>query len=167
MLVYSTTAWRNLVLTLKETKKKEKKNYPLHFSFLLWNFYACSLAESCPILCDPMDCSMPGFPVLHYLPEFAQTHVYWICNAIPPSHLLSPLSSPALNLSWHHGLFQCVSSPHQVAKVFKEINFYTTSIIIVTANHHCLFSEKEAWPGDGNHTMFSEHSLQGWLSWPL
>ena len=63
----------------------------------------CSVAQSCPTLCDPMDCSTSGFPVLHHLLEFAQTHVHWVSDAIQPSH---PLSSPslALNLSQHQGL---------------------------------------------------------------
>ena len=65
-----------------------------------------------------MDCSTPGFLVLHYLPEFAQTHVGWISDAIQPSHLLPP-PSPALNFPQHHSLFQWVSSSHQVAKVLK------------------------------------------------
>ena len=58
----------------------------------------CSVAQLCPTLCDPMDCRMPGFPVLHYLTEFAQTHVYWVSDTIQPSH---PLSSPSsvFNLS--------------------------------------------------------------------
>ena len=60
----------------------------------------CSIAQLCPTLCDPMDCSMPGFPVLHHLPELTQTHVHWISDAIQPSDpLLSP--SPAFNLSQH------------------------------------------------------------------
>ena len=59
-------------------------------------FCCCSVAKSCLTLCDPMDCSTPGFPLPHYLPEFAETHVHWIGNAIQPSYpLLSP-SSPAL-----------------------------------------------------------------------
>ena len=65
----------------------------------------CSVAKSCLTLCDPMDCSTPGFPVLHYLPEFTQTHVHWVGDAIQPSHPLL-LPSPALNLSQHQGLFQ-------------------------------------------------------------
>ena len=66
-----------------------------------------------------MDCSTPGFPVLHYLPEFAQTHVNWVGDAIQPSHpLLSP-SPSALNLSQHQGLFPWVGSSHQVAKVLE------------------------------------------------
>ena len=67
----------------------------------------------------PMDCSTPGFPVLHYLLEFAQTHVHWVTDAIQPSHPLLPPSPPALHLSQHQGLFQWVSSSHQVAKVLE------------------------------------------------
>ena len=64
-----------------------------------------SVAQLCPPLCDPMDYSMPGFPVHHELPELAQTHVHGVCDAIQPSHLLlSP--SPAFNLSQNQGLFQ-------------------------------------------------------------
>ena len=55
------------------------------------NISCCSLTKSCPTLCDPMDCSMPGFPVLHCLPGFAQTHVHWVGNAIQPSHIVSPI----------------------------------------------------------------------------
>ena len=65
----------------------------------------CLFTQSCPTLCNPIDCSMPGFPVLHHLSEFAQTHVLWVGNAIHPScSLLSP-SSPTFNLSQHQGLF--------------------------------------------------------------
>ena len=75
-----------------------------------------SVAHSCPALCDPMDCSTPGLPVHHQLPEFTQTHVHWVGDAIQPSH---PLSSPssAPNLSQHQSIFKWVSSLHQVAKV--------------------------------------------------
>ena len=66
-------------------------------------------------LCNPMDCSTPGFPVHHHLPELAQTHVHWVSDAIQPSHPLSP-PSLTLNLSQHQGLFQWVGSLHQVAK---------------------------------------------------
>ena len=78
----------------------------------------CSVTKSCPTLCNPMDCSTPGFPVLHYLPEFAQTHVHGV-NAIQPSYPLQPASHPALNLPQHQGLYQWVSSSHQVAKVLE------------------------------------------------
>ena len=78
-----------------------------------------SVAQSCLTLCDPMNCSMPGLPVYHQLPESTQTHVCWVSDAFQPSHpLLSP-SPPALNPSQHQGLFQWVSSLHQVAKVLE------------------------------------------------
>ena len=65
-----------------------------------------SVAQSCLTLCDPMDCSTPGFPVHHQLLEPTQTHVHCISDAIQPSHLLSYPSSPAFNLSQHQSLFQ-------------------------------------------------------------
>ena len=78
-----------------------------------------SVAKSCAILGDPMDCSGPGFPVFHHLPEFAQTHVHWVGDATQPSHSLPPPSPPVLNLSEHQGLFHWFSSARQVAKVLK------------------------------------------------
>ena len=77
----------------------------------------CSVAWSCPTLFDTMDCSTPGFPVLHHLSEFAQTRVHWVGDAIQPSHPLSSPSSPTLYFSQHQGLFQWVGSSHRVAKV--------------------------------------------------
>ena len=77
----------------------------------------CPVTQSCPTFCNPMDRSMPGFPILHYLLEFAQTPVHRVSDAIQPSHPLSSPSPPALNLSQHQGLFQWVSSSHQVAKI--------------------------------------------------
>ena len=70
-------------------------------------------------LWNSMDCSKPCSPVLHYLLEFVHIHVQWVSDAIQPSHLLLPLSPPALNLSQPQGLFQWVSSSHQVAKVLE------------------------------------------------
>ena len=76
-------------------------------------------SQLCPTLCNPMDCSMPGFPAHHQLPELTQFHVHWVSDCIQPSHpLLSP-SFPAFNLSQPQGLFQWVSSSHQVAKVLE------------------------------------------------
>ena len=72
-----------------------------------------SIAQVCP--CDPVDCSTSGLPVHHQLPEFTQTHVHWVGDAFSSSVI--PFSS-RLNLSQHQGLFQWVSSSHQVAKVF-------------------------------------------------
>ena len=70
-------------------------------------------------LFDPMDCSMPGFPVLHYLLELAQTYVHRFGDTIQPSHPLSSPSPPAFTLSQHQGLFQWVSSSYQVSKVLE------------------------------------------------
>ena len=76
-----------------------------------------SVAQSCPILCNLTDHDTPGLPVHHQLPEFTQTHVHWVSDAIQPSHPLSSPSPPAFNLSQNLGLFKWVSSLHQVAKV--------------------------------------------------
>ena len=74
----------------------DDQNYLMHDEF-------SSAAQSCPILCDPMDCGIPGFPIYHKHPEFTQTHVHWVSDAIQPSHpLLSP-SPPAFNLSSTRG----------------------------------------------------------------
>ena len=83
-------------------------SFPVQFS---------SVTQSCPILCDPIRNSMPGLPVHHQLPEFTQTNVHRVGDAIQPSHPLSSLSSPAFKFAQHWGLFQWVSSSHQVAKV--------------------------------------------------
>ena len=79
----------------------------------------CSVAQSCLTLCDPMDRGTPGFPVLHHLPEPAQTPAHWVHNAIQPSRPLSSPSPPAFCLSQYQGLFHWVSSSHQVAKVLE------------------------------------------------
>ena len=79
----------------------------------------CSVAQWCLTLCDPMDCSTPGFPVHHQLLEFAQTHTHWVSNAIQSSHPLSSPSTPAFNLSQYQGLFQWVSSLHLVARALE------------------------------------------------
>ena len=82
-------------------------------------YCCCSDAKSCLTLCNPMDWSTPGFPILHHLLELAQTHVHWISDAIQPSRPLLPPSPPAPNLSQHQGLFQWAGSLHQVAKVLE------------------------------------------------
>ena len=81
--------------------------------------FISSVTQLCLILCDPMDSSTPGLPVHHQLPELTQTHVHWHGDAIQQPHPLSSPSPPAFNLSQHQGLFQWVSSSHQVAKVLE------------------------------------------------
>ena len=78
-----------------------------------------SICQSCPTLCDPMNCSTPGLPVHHQLLEFTQNHVHLVGNGIQPSHALSSPSPPVLNLSRHRCLFQMISSLHQGAKVLE------------------------------------------------
>ena len=76
----------------------------------------CSIDKLCSTFCDSMNYSTPGFPVLYYLPEFAQAHVHWIDDASQPSHPLLLPFLPALNLSQYQGSFQLVGSEHQVAR---------------------------------------------------
>ena len=75
--------------------------------------------QSCPTICNPMICSTPGLPVHHQLPEFTQTHVFQVGDAIHPSHPLSSPSPPTPNPSQHQSLFQWVNSSHEVAKVLE------------------------------------------------
>ena len=100
-----------------------------HFNIIVWKNPMDRVAQWCwwlsshsvvsKTLCDPMDCSTPGFPVLHHIPELAQTYVPWGSDAIQLSLPLSSPSPPALTLSQHQGLFQWVSSSHQVAEVLE------------------------------------------------
>ena len=98
-----------------------------YFGHLMWRANSLektlmllySVTKSCPTLCNSIDCSTPGFPVVHCLPEFAQIQVHWVSDVIQPSHPLSSSFPPALNLSQHQGLFQWVGSSHQVAKVLE------------------------------------------------
>ena len=78
-----------------------------------------SVAQPCLTLCDPMNHSTPGLPVHHHLPEFTQTHIHRVSDAIQPSHPLSSPSLPAPNPSQHQSLFQWVNSSHEVAKVLE------------------------------------------------
>ena len=90
---------------------------PSPYCFLSVQF--SSFTQSCPTLCDPMNCSRPGLPVHHQLLEFTQTHVSPVGDAIQRSHPLSSSSPPAPNPSQHQNLFQWVNSSHEVAKVLE------------------------------------------------
>ena len=96
------------------------------FSCFLWldcivfsSVQFSSVTQSCPTLCEPMNCSTPGLPVHHHLPEFTQIHVHRVCDAIQPSHPRFSPSSPAPNPSQHQSLSQWVNSSHEVAKVLE------------------------------------------------
>ena len=107
-----------------------KHKFRLQWSNILWDrqtvisnlrgiIQFSSVAHLCPVFCDPMDCSMPGLPVHHQLPELARIHVRWVGDAIQPSHPLSPPSPSAFNISQHQGLSQWVSSLHQMTKILE------------------------------------------------
>ena len=99
-------------------------SYPQNDEKILKSIYSTeiifsSVAQSCPTLCDPMNCSTPGLPVHYQLPEFTQTRIHWLSDGIQPSHpLLSP-SSTAPNPSQHQSLFQWANTSHEVAKVLE------------------------------------------------
>ena len=107
------------------------------------NVQFSSVAQSCPTLCHPMNRSMPGLPVHHQLPEFTQTHVHRVSDAIQPSHPLSS-PSPAPNPSQHQSLFQWVNSSHEVAKEL-EFQLY----------HHLFQRTPQGW---------SPSEWTGWIS---
>ena len=99
-----------------------------------------SVTQSCPIFCDPLNCSTLGLPVHHQLLEFTQTHVHRVGDAIQPSHPLSSPSPPAPNLSQHQGLFQWVNSSHEVAK------YWSFSFSISPSNEYSgLISFRIEW----------------------
>ena len=113
---FPTQGWKLPLLT-HQAGPLPLSHLGVKFSFSLrWKFprrghilsicCCCSVAQSCLTLCDPNDCSTPGFPVLHRLSELAHTHVHSVGDAIQPSHPLSSPSPPAFNLSQHQGLSQ-------------------------------------------------------------
>ena len=134
----------------------------------------CSVAQSCTTLCDSMNYSMPGFPVLQYLLEFAQTHVHWVSDTIQSSHPLSPLSPHVINLSQHKGFFQWVGSSNPVAfsnelapwiqwpKLTLELqhqSFQLTVVVVQSLSHVWLFVTP--W------TAAFQDSLSFTISWSL
>ena len=113
--------WISLSCTLWQSEssvldKGDPEGLPLN---KYHKFCCCLVAKLCPSLCDPINCSTPGFPVPQHLLEFAQIHVHWISDAVQPSHPLSPSTSSTFNFSHHQGLFQWFGSFHQVAKVLE------------------------------------------------
>ena len=99
----------------EDRNKKEKKRVLSIFTNLVsrawvsssysWALHCCSVAQSCPTLCNPMDCSVSGFPVLHCLPEFTQTYVHWVDDAMQTSHPVTPFSSCPQSFPLHSSWF--------------------------------------------------------------
>ena len=102
--------WTKCRWDKKHTRRKNADVSP-SISIVTQNQFSPVQSLSCPTLCIPMDFSIPGLPVHHQLPEFIQTHVHWVGDAIQPSHPLSFRSPPAFNLSQHQGLFT-LNSPN-------------------------------------------------------
>ena len=130
-IIFMFNSWTQNIMFPKISLPTIDAQNATHRYLILWPLLRCknsriinsvqfsSVALLYPTLCDPMNCSMPGLPVHHKLPEFTQTHAHRDGDAIQPSHpLLSP-SPPAPNPSHHQGLFQWVKSSHEVAKVLE------------------------------------------------
>ena len=114
-----TSSWFSLILNHRLPQYRLLENH-ISFFQIPWSICCCcSVARSCPIICDPMNCRTPVFSVLHYFPEFAQTHIHWANDAIQPSYPLLLPSPLALSISQHQGLFQWIGSSHEVAKLLE------------------------------------------------
>ena len=121
--------WRNNPRKSEEMESKQKQHPAVDmigdvsksnsFKSNIASVQFSSVVQSCLTLCDPMNCSTPGPPVHHRLPEFTQTHVHQVNDAIQPSHPRSSPTPPAPNPSQHQSLFQWVNSSHEVAKVLE------------------------------------------------
>ena len=157
-------------------------------------YCCCSVVKSCPTVCDLMDCSTPGFSVLHHLLEFVQTHVHCVDDVIQTSHPLSPPSPLTFNLSQHWGLFQSIPSQlslNQVAKVIGAsasvlpmnvwgwfplgltglISWQSKGLARVFSNttvwkHQFFGSQPSLWSNSYICTWLLEKP-QPWLYWPL
>ena len=121
-------------------------------------------------LCDPLDCSVPGSSVLHYLPEFAQSHVHWVGDDIQPSHPLLLPSSSALHLSQHQGLFQWVDSSHQVTKYWSfrisSSKEYSGLISLLSKRLSEVLSSTTIWKYqffNAQPSLWSSSHIQTWL----
>ena len=125
---------------------------------LLQQIFVVIVVQLCPTLCDPMDCSMPGFPDHHHPLELAQTHAHWVGDGTQSSHpLLSP-SPPAFSLSQHQGLFQWVGSSYQVAKVL-EIQLQHQSFQWIVSNSLQPRGLYSPWNSPGQNTGVGSLSL--------
>ena len=137
----------------KAVLKPNIQNPKIMASRLISSVQFTSVSQSCPTLCNHMNCSMPGLPVHHQLPEFTQTHIHRVSDAIQPSHpLLSP-SPPAPNPSQHQCLFQWVNSSHDVAKVLE-----------FQLQHHFMANR---WGNNGNSDRLYFLGLQNHCRWWL
>ena len=124
-----------------------------------------SVTQSCPTLCYPMNCHTPDLHIHHHLPEFTQTHVHRVSDAIQPSHPLSSPSTPAPKPSQHQSIFQWVNSSHDVAKVL-DFSFS----IILSKEHPRLISLRMDWfdlfAGQGTlKSLLQNHTSKASILW--
>ena len=123
----------------------------------------CSVAQSCLTLCNPMDCSTPGLLVHHQLPEFTQTHVHWVSDAIQPSHPLSSPSPPAPNPSQHQSL------SNESALHMRWPKYWSFSFSIIPSKEHSgLISCRMDWldllAAQGTFRSLLQHHSKEWVS---
>ena len=131
-----------------------------------------SVTQLCPILCDPMDCSTPGFPVHHQLLELAQTHFHWVSDTIQPSHPLSSPSPPAFNLSQHQGFFPGVScshiqAPQRMPTLEKIVNYQRIDKVIQPVDVNQLLSLATPVLAQLLHESCSHGGRNGNSNWTL
>ena len=154
------TCYMNINFILAEFKQRsEKIRVPISSGFSRQKIEAwcCSVAQSCPILCNPIDCSMLGFPVLHHLPEFAQTHVHYVGDAIQPSHSLSSPSPPALSLwNWNCSKAEFIQLMGSLTQFFLQefsyVFFQVWPFIHIIANNRRNQFETMDWQPDNLNT---------------
>ena len=130
-------------------KMKAQREYPFSVLAMTNQHKFSSFSQfSRSVMSDslwPMNCSVPGLPVHHQLPEFTQTHVHWVGDGIQPSHPLSSPSPPALNCSQHQGLFKWISSLHQVAKVLEFQLQHQSFQLFSNKRMMCWYMLQHAW----------------------
>ena len=126
--------------TMKLKQRGQNLCQSYHLLLMVSKPQFSSVVQLCLTFCNPMDCSMPGFPVHHQLPELAQTHVHRVGDAIRPSRPLSSLSPPAFNLSQHQGLF------HELALHIRWPKFWSFRFSISPSNEYSgLISFRIDW----------------------
>ena len=128
----------------------------------------CSVAKSCPTLWNPMNCSAPGFPVLHYLPEFAQTHVHWVSDTIQPSHLCCPLLLlPSTFPRFRVCLLKWVDCSHQVIKLL-ELHLQHWSVQWISGSISFRIDKFDLLAAQGAlKSLLQHHSSKASILWHL
>ena len=149
-MTYRTLPIPTYIVPTSDTQSQAVLHAQVTSSHSKTSYCSCSVVKSHPTLCNPMDCSTPGFPVLHYLPEFAQTHVHRVSDAIQPSYPLSSSSPFAITCSQHQSFFQWVSFSHQVAKVLEfqlqhQSFQWHPSILVLILLKSFLWSSLKTW----------------------